>query len=135
MIDHQIDRHERVDLLRVLAEPLDRVAHRRQIDDARHAGKILHDHARGHKRQLVRRRRGGVPRGEMFYIVRRHKIAVLVSQERLEKNADRKRQSLQVRRAAGLGEPVESINRIVAQGRACAKTIFLRRHWQVLSEI
>ena len=47
VVDHQIDRHERIDLLRIAAEPLHRGAHRGEVDDARHAGEILqHDAGR-----------------------------------------------------------------------------------------
>ena len=46
MVDDQIDRRERVDLLRIAAELDHRLAHRREIDHRRHAGQILHQHAR-----------------------------------------------------------------------------------------
>ena len=45
VVDNQIDRVQRVDLLRVTAQRLDPVAHGRQIDDRGHAGEILHQHA------------------------------------------------------------------------------------------
>ena len=38
MVDHQVDRDQRVDPLRIAAERADGVAHRRQVDDRRHAG-------------------------------------------------------------------------------------------------
>ncbi len=47
VIDDEVDGDERVDLGRVAAEPGDRIAHRREIDDAGDAGEILHQHARG----------------------------------------------------------------------------------------
>ena len=46
MIDHQMDRHLRVDLPGVTTERPDAVAHRGKIDDCGHAGKILHQHPR-----------------------------------------------------------------------------------------
>ena len=46
MIDDEIDRDQRVDLLGIAAERLHRVAHRGEIDHRRHAGEILHQHAR-----------------------------------------------------------------------------------------
>ena len=46
VIHHQIDRHERLDDLRVLPHARDRRAHRREIDEQRHAGEILQHHAR-----------------------------------------------------------------------------------------
>jgi len=41
MIDHQIDRHERLDDFRISTEPFYCAAHRGKIDDERHAGEIL----------------------------------------------------------------------------------------------
>ena len=53
MIDDEIDRHERIDLLRIAAELGHRVAHRGQIDDGGNAGEILHEHARRPKGDLA----------------------------------------------------------------------------------
>jgi hypothetical protein len=49
VIDHQIDRHQRVDPFCVAAELDDAIAHRRQIDHGGDAGEILHQDARGAK--------------------------------------------------------------------------------------
>src|SRR6476661_10190431 len=46
VIDNQINRHERLDDLRVASEPLHSAAHRRQIDDQRNSGEVLQDNAR-----------------------------------------------------------------------------------------
>jgi hypothetical protein len=46
VVDHQLDRHQRVDLVRVAAELAHRVAHRGEVDDGGHAGEVLHQHAR-----------------------------------------------------------------------------------------
>ena len=45
VIDDELDRLQRVDFLRIAAHLGHRVAHRGQIDDARHAGEILQQHA------------------------------------------------------------------------------------------
>jgi hypothetical protein len=42
MVDDQIDRNERVDLAGVAPEGDHRIAHRREIDDGRNAGEVLH---------------------------------------------------------------------------------------------
>jgi hypothetical protein len=55
VVDHELDRHERVDLRGVAAEVLHGVAHRRQVDDRRHTGEVLHQHARGPVGDLLRR--------------------------------------------------------------------------------
>ncbi len=47
VVDDEIDRHQRVDLLRVTAERHHGVAHRREIHHGGHAGEVLHQHARG----------------------------------------------------------------------------------------
>jgi hypothetical protein len=46
VIDDEVDGHERVDLLRIAAERLHRIAHRGEIDHGRNAGEILHQHPR-----------------------------------------------------------------------------------------
>ena len=61
VVDHQLGRDERVDLVRVAAERAHRVAHRREIDDRRHAGEVLHDHAGGRERDLGGRLGVGLP--------------------------------------------------------------------------
>ena len=61
MIDDQIDRHERLDDFRIAAEPLHRAAHRREIDEQRHAGEILQDDARDDERNFLVRRFLRVP--------------------------------------------------------------------------
>ena len=45
MVDDEVDRHQRVDLLRIAAERGHGVAHRGEIDHRRNAGEILHQHA------------------------------------------------------------------------------------------
>ena len=52
MVDDEIHRHQRVDLLRVAAERHHGVAHGREIDHRRDAGEVLHQHARGAERDL-----------------------------------------------------------------------------------
>ena len=47
VVDDQLRRGERVDLRRIAAERGDRLAHCREVDDARDAGEVLHDHAGG----------------------------------------------------------------------------------------
>ncbi len=47
VVDHQIDRHQRVHLRRIAAKPDDAVAHGGEVDHRRHPGKILHQNAGG----------------------------------------------------------------------------------------
>ena len=46
MVDDEIDRRQRIDLLRIAAERRHGVAHGGEIDHRRHAGEILHQDAR-----------------------------------------------------------------------------------------
>src|SRR5205807_6019367 len=52
VVDDQVDRHKRIDLARILAGPLHRRSHRREIHDRGHAGEVLHEDARWEERQL-----------------------------------------------------------------------------------
>ena len=46
MVDDEIDRHQRIDLLGVAAQLAHGVAHGGEVDHGRHAGEVLHQHAR-----------------------------------------------------------------------------------------
>ena len=62
VVDHQVDRHQRIDAHRVAAGPCDRGPHRREVDDRRDAGEVLEEHPGGHERALaVDGRAGAVP--------------------------------------------------------------------------
>ena len=45
MVDHEVDRHQRIDAAGIASAAGDRGPQRGQIDHSRHAGEILHDHA------------------------------------------------------------------------------------------
>ncbi len=55
VVDDHVGLDLRVDDLRVSPELPDRVAHGGEVDDARHAGEVLHDHARRRELDLVAR--------------------------------------------------------------------------------
>jgi hypothetical protein len=42
VVDDEVDRAQRVDLLRVAAQRRHRLAHRGEVDHRRHAGEVLH---------------------------------------------------------------------------------------------
>src|SRR5438094_6189230 len=46
VIDNQIDRHERLDDIRVTSEPLHSAAHRRMMNNQRNSGEVLQKHER-----------------------------------------------------------------------------------------
>ncbi len=52
VVDDELHRLQRIDLLRLPSERSHRVAHRRQVDDRGDTGEILQEHARGRERDL-----------------------------------------------------------------------------------
>ena len=122
VVNHQIDGHKWVDALRVTAQAAHGVAHGCQIHHARHAGKVLHDHARRHKGQLVGSGLAGVPRRQAFYISWLHEVAVAVAQQSFQQHADGKWQMLHAAQAA-LFQRVEAEDGVFAQLAARPKRI------------
>ena len=55
VVDHQLDRDQRVDLLRIAAHVVHRVAHRCEVDDRGHTRQVLHQHAAGREADLAAR--------------------------------------------------------------------------------
>ncbi len=92
VIDHELDRLQRVDLLRFAAHRDDRIAHRGEIDDARHTGEILQQNARRAVRDLARRRARRIPACERRDILARDAAAVLRTQQVLEQDLQAERQ-------------------------------------------
>ena len=104
MVDDEVDRVQRVDLLRVAAERLDAVPHRGEVDHRRHAGEVLHQHARRAigdlARVLAAERR---PFGEGADVVDRDRLAVLEAQHVLEHDLQRGRQPAEIAEPRRLG--------------------------------
>ncbi len=71
VVDHELDRDQRVDLLRVAAEVGHRGAHRGQVDDGRHAREVLQQDAGRVVVDLLRRLRSGVPAGDRLDVLAR----------------------------------------------------------------
>ena len=109
MVDDQVDRHERVDLLGVAAEAAHRVAHRRQVDDGRHAGEVLQDYPRRLERQFFGDRRIGRPTGEPEHIIVGDLEAIGLAQRRLQQDLDRERQPVD-RRAGRRRQSVQPVD-------------------------
>ena len=117
MVDHQVDRHERVDTSGVLAGALHGGPHRRQVHHRRDTGEVLHEDARGQERQL---RVGGRQRGP----VGQHADVRFVGDpclgepdESFEQDLDGHRQARRVF-DAGLGQVVERIKLEVASAES-----------------
>ena len=92
VVDDEIDRHQRIDLLRIAAEMLHRVAHRREIDHRRNAGEVLHQHARRAEGHVAVGGLGLEPVGEGQNVVLGDGLAVLEAQHVLEQYLQRERQ-------------------------------------------
>ncbi len=109
MVDHEIDRDERIDFRRVAAEALHRRAQRRQVHDRGDAGEILQDHAGGQEGNvgaLGSLWRPGGERGDILFL---DQPAIAIADDRFEQDPDRKREA---RNAAepGLFERREAVD-------------------------
>ena len=116
VIDDEIDRHQRIDLVGIRAHALHGFAHGGKIDHARHAGEVLENDARRLERNLGRLGSGGLPVGEAYHVVTRDLILIARAQRSFEQHADREWQlaevHLQLRR-----ERVEAVVLDRARGR------------------
>ena len=86
VVDHEIDRHQRIDLLRVAAERLHGVAHRREIDHRRHTGEILHQDPRRTKRDFMLERALLQPLRDRHDVVLLDGAVVFVAQQILQQH-------------------------------------------------
>ena len=94
VVDDEVDRDQRVDLAGIAAELGNRIAHRGEIDHARHAGEILQQHARGAVLDLAGRfDRVVLPVDQRFHVMRRNgEAAVFEPQQVFQQHFHRKRQ-------------------------------------------
>ena len=126
MVDDQLGRNQRIDLAGVAAERDDRVAHRRQVDHAGHAGEVLQHHARRHEGDLGVGLGGGVPAGDgLDVLLADRDSAVLAAQQVLEQDLHRVRETRQVEALAELRQAVERVGapvdgQLVAGGEGVA---------------
>jgi hypothetical protein len=121
VVDDELGRRERVDLRRVAAEVLHRLAHGGEVDDAGHAGEVLHDHAGRRELDLLAGLGGGVPGAEGADLLGRDVRAVLGAQEVLEQHLVRERQS---GRALDRVDPEDLVGGAAdLEVRACAEAV------------
>ena len=91
MIDHKVRGQQRIGERRVRAHCLERVTHRGEIDDARHASEILQQHAGRHEADLFG---VGAPTArDLFDVLRRNFAPVFMPQQIFEQDLDRERQA------------------------------------------
>ena len=103
VVDDELDRLQRVDLPRIASETHDAVPHRGEIDDRRHAGKVLQQHTGGRERDLGLVAGLHVPPGQRLDIVRIDEPRVLAAQQVLEEDLEGVRQP----RQPGTARPFE----------------------------
>lgn len=105
-----MDGNLRVDLLRLAAELLDRIAHCRQIDHAGDAGEILHQHARGAILDLAVAAALLLPIDDRLDVFGRHRLAVFEAQHVFEQHLHREGQPRDVTEFGGrLGERIIAV--------------------------
>ena len=103
MVDDEIDRSERIDLLRVAAERCHRVAHGGEIDHGGHAGEVLHQHARRAEGDLAVALALLEPERHAANVVGGDGASILVAQQILEQHLEREGQIADADQPVGLG--------------------------------
>ena len=93
MIDDQIDGHEWFDDARVLVNAGGRRSHGCEIDEQRHARKVLQQNPPHHERDLLGAHRFRLPFGERADVVLRDFLSVDIAENGFENDADADRQS------------------------------------------
>ena len=123
VVDHELDRLQRIDAIGVAAKLDHRIAHRRQIDDAWHTGEILQQHARRHERDFFLDVRRRVPLRQRADVVGLDEGTVLASQQVLEQDLHRVRKPRDSGKA-GLFKRGQAVNRhrLASDANFCART-------------
>ncbi len=93
VVDHQIDRCQRIDLLGIAAQPLHRLAHGRQIDHGGNTGQVLHQHPRRHEGDFFSRFYLGIPVGQRFNVGFVDVMIVFLPEQILQQDLQRYRQA------------------------------------------
>ncbi len=86
VVDYQIHRRKRIHARHIAAETFNRLAHRRQIHDRRHTGKILHQYARGTIGDLAIGMGGFLPVGQRLNIFGGNRAFILPAQQVFQQN-------------------------------------------------
>ena len=102
VVDDEVDGDLRIDLRRVRAERVHRVAHRGEIDHAGNAGEILHQHARGAILDLaLRRARVVLPVDDRLGILRADGHAVFEAEHVFQQHLHAERQTADIAQLLG----------------------------------
>ncbi len=88
--------------LRVAAKSNDAITHGREVNDARHAGEVLEQHASRHEGHFLRRRAARPPSSQRSNVVGVDKGMVFAPEQVLEQDFQRERKPVQVTVAGSL---------------------------------
>ncbi len=110
VVDHELDRDQRIDLLRLAPELGHRVAHRGEVDHGRHAGEVLQQDPGRRERDLAARLVGRDPARDGLDV-----LPVAVAEDVLEQDAERVREARDVPLLLQRIEPVD-LDLAVADG-------------------
>ena len=88
VIDNQVDRNQRIDLLRITTEPGRGASQGGQVDDCRHSGEILHDDAGGLEGNLPAAGVAPAPGRQAQHILLAHLKAIALTQGGLQEDLD-----------------------------------------------
>ncbi|RMP63452.1 hypothetical protein ALQ18_200068 [Pseudomonas marginalis pv. marginalis] len=81
VVNHQVNRRQRVNLVNIATQPLHRFAHGGQIHHRRHAGKVLHQDARRAVGNFAIGMTGLQPIDDGFQIINLHGVAIHMTQQ------------------------------------------------------
>jgi hypothetical protein len=109
VVDDELGRRERVDLRGIAAEVTDGLAHRGEVDDARHTREVLHEHAGRGELDFHARVGGSIPLAQRPDVGGRDVRAVLGPQQVLEQDLQAERQALVARHLADLVDVVARV--------------------------
>ena len=107
VVDHELSGGQRIHLVDVPAQVTDRLAHGGQVDDAGHAGEVLHDHAGRRELDLDARLGRRIPVGDRIDVVFGDVGTVFGAQQVLRENLEA------VRKFLGPGNGVEAVDLVV----------------------
>ncbi len=119
VIDDQIARDGRVDLLWVAAEILHRVTHGGKVNNTRHAGEVLQHHTPGHERHLDAVDALGVVVGQPRDVIVGDDEPIKVPHHRLKQHPNRERHLLNIPHALRLQRLEVDVAVVVSIDREC----------------
>ena len=136
MVDDHVGLDLRVDDLRISAKLLDGVTHGGEVDDARHAGEVLHDHAGRGELDLVARLCGRIPIQQGLDMIIRDVGAIDVAHQVLNKNLQRIREMIDARQIRDavkvviLAAHLQGVELVVAHRHATSELLWLVETFQ-----